>query len=218
MGLSMNSLAARPLLAKQLVAQHLVLALPPDAQQLLVEGKIASVPTLATDRSGGANHTILRAAMKGGSSGSNGGSGSSGNGGKQQQQRQLHITDGQGQTAVAVKVVRQGANKVAIIIDRVLMSGVCTCVCACALVARAASLGLVSGLIFNKTGQCNLQLCHSCCSWIDQHHVLSQAHPETHAPAPLLLRSQPHLAAPIPSHLLCTAQATTTPTLLPCAS
>jgi hypothetical protein len=108
----MDSLAARPQLAKQLIAQHLVLALPPDTQQALVEGKIATVPTLATDRSsgGGAGLTILQAAMKGGSS-----SGSSGS--------KLHITDGQGQTAVAVKVVRQDPNKVVLIIDRVLMSG-----------------------------------------------------------------------------------------------
>lgn len=112
MGLTMQDLTARPQLAKHLVAEHLVLALPPDAQQKLVEGKLLSVPSAAATTVGG-NLTTLRAVMRS-SAGSSG-------------QQRLYITDGQGQTAAAVKVLRQDSNKVVILIDRVLSSGACAC-------------------------------------------------------------------------------------------
>jgi hypothetical protein len=108
MGLTMTSLAARPQLAKHLIRQHLVLALPPDAQQALVDGKLTSIPTAAT--TDGTDQGVLRVVMS--SRGASGG----------QEQRQLRITDGQGQTSAAVKVVRQDSNKIGTIIDKVVMS------------------------------------------------------------------------------------------------
>jgi hypothetical protein len=115
MGLTMTSLAARPQLAKHLVRQHLVLALPPDTQQALVDGQLTSIPTAAAATAAeGTNQGVLKVVMS--SQGASGG----------QEQRQLRITDEQGQTAAAVKVVRQDSNKIGIIIDKVLRSSKCT--------------------------------------------------------------------------------------------
>jgi len=111
MGLTMAGLAARPQLAKQLVTHHLVLAFPPDAQQALLEGRLTAVPTLAAG-GGGSEFNVLKVTLRNAV-------------GQQQQQQVLHITDTQGQTVVAVKVVQIDANKVAVIIDKVLMSGWC---------------------------------------------------------------------------------------------
>lgn len=127
MGLTMTSLAARPQLAKHLIRQHLVLALPPDAQQALVDGKLTSIPTAAT--TDGTDQGVLRVVMS--SRGASGG----------QEQRQLRITDGQGQTSAAVKVVRQDSNKIGIMIDKVVMSSKC---CGCSGVSTPCSAAIAT--------------------------------------------------------------------------
>lgn len=103
MGLDMSGLAARPQLAKQLVAHHLVLALPSDVRQQLVQGKLTAVQTSA-----GGDYAVLRVAVVKNN---------------MQQQQQLQVTDAQGQTATSVKIIKPDGNKVAVIIDKVLQSG-----------------------------------------------------------------------------------------------
>jgi hypothetical protein len=126
MGLNMSSLAARPQLAKHLIAQHLVLAIPPEAQQELLDGRTAAVPTAAASSSSGSNltnnHSTLVITMANNTLQQQQG--------RQQQQQQLDrlagrvkVTDSQGQVAKATKLVRLDANKLALVIDSVLQSG-----------------------------------------------------------------------------------------------
>lgn len=97
MGLDLAALKARPRLAKELVAMHLVLAIPPKAQQQLAQGVFATVATIAAGQ-----HSVL---------------------GVQKTAAGVVLTDGQGNKVNVLKVVGLQSNKTSVIVDRVLFSG-----------------------------------------------------------------------------------------------
>jgi hypothetical protein len=76
---------------------HLVLALPPDAQQNLAKGNFAEVPTEAQGL-----HSRLNVKV------TNGG---------------VLVADGQGDSAHVLKMLKLQDNKTVVILDRVLFSG-----------------------------------------------------------------------------------------------
>jgi hypothetical protein len=76
---------------------HLVLALPADAQQQLAQGRFAEVPTESSGM-----YSRLKANVTAGG---------------------VVITDGQGDNAHVLTVVKLQENKTVVILDRVLMSG-----------------------------------------------------------------------------------------------
>jgi hypothetical protein len=76
---------------------HLVLALPPDAQQQLANGGLAEVPTEAQGL-----HSRLKVKVTAGG---------------------VLVTDGQGDSAHVLKVLELQENKTVVILDRVLFSG-----------------------------------------------------------------------------------------------
>jgi hypothetical protein len=131
MGLNISSLAARPQLAKHLIAQHLVLAIPPEAQQELLDGRSAAVPTAAASSSNGSatsNHSILVVSLANNTLQQQQGQQPQGMQGLQQQQLdrlagRVKVTDSQGQVATATKLVRLDPNKLALVVDKVLQSG-----------------------------------------------------------------------------------------------
>ncbi|KAF8071021.1 oma1 [Scenedesmus sp. PABB004] len=92
-----GALRARPELAKQLAAMHLVLAVPPDAQRALAAGAFAVVHTEA----GGTNELAVSRTAGG-----------------------VRITDPQGFPVNVLRVVQLRPNQTAVVIDRVLFSGV----------------------------------------------------------------------------------------------
>lgn len=110
MGLTMQGLAARPVLAKHLVAQHLVLALNPEAQKDLLDGKLTTLQTAAAVPGNNVTQVSVLLGPVAATS-------------AQPTQRQLLVTDPQGRTAKSVNIIPLDANKVAVILDSVLMSG-----------------------------------------------------------------------------------------------
>jgi hypothetical protein len=137
MGLNMPDLAARPRLAKDLVAAHLVLAVPPNLHKLVAEGQFEVVPTTAnwTDavlkispQAGrllcavvvDCRHihyncchnnlftTVANHVVNLAAAAVSGG---------------VVITDGQGNKANVLKLIQLQPNQSAIVIDNVLMSG-----------------------------------------------------------------------------------------------
>lgn len=92
-----SDLQQRPGLARELLAMHLVLALPPDAQQQLAKGRFAEVPTEAQGL-----FSRLKVKVTAGG---------------------VVVADGQGDAAHALKVLKLQENKTVVILDRVLFSG-----------------------------------------------------------------------------------------------
>jgi hypothetical protein len=76
---------------------HLVLALPPDAQQKLAQGGFADVPTEAQGLYSRLNVKVTAGGVL--------------------------VTDGQGDSAHVLKVLQLQDNKTVVILDRVLFSG-----------------------------------------------------------------------------------------------
>lgn len=115
MGLTVADLKARPALAKHLIAQHLVLALTPEDQARLLEGKLTAVATAGAANGTNSRHAALQVQLAPSADGSSGATGL--------RQRSLTVQDAQGQTARGVGVIRVDANKVIVLLDQVLLSG-----------------------------------------------------------------------------------------------
>jgi hypothetical protein len=105
MGLTMQGLEARPALARALIANHLVLGFTPAAQQELLAGKLKTVAPVAAS----SNTSDLRVVLNA----------------RGTPQQRLAVTDVQGQTALSVRILTVDANKVAVLTDKVLLSGAC---------------------------------------------------------------------------------------------
>jgi hypothetical protein len=156
MGLNITSLAARPQLAKHLIAQHLVLAIPPEAQQELLDGQSAAVPTAAASSGSSSNHSILVVSFV---------NNTQQQGQQQQQLDQLagrvKVTDSQGQVATATKLVRLDANKLALVVDKVLQSGKCWSVDVCRhwlICTRPHTVALVVNRVLESSFPCCVML------------------------------------------------------------
>jgi hypothetical protein len=92
-----SDIQQRPGLARELLAMHLVLALTPDAQQQLAKGRFAEVPTEAQGL-----YSKLKVKVTAGG---------------------VMVTDGQGDSAHVLKVIKLQENKTVVILDKVLFSG-----------------------------------------------------------------------------------------------
>eukprot|EP00775_Hariotina_reticulata_P006645 gene6645-6870_t len=129
MGLNMTGLAARPRLAKDLIAAHLVLAVAPNVHKHVAEGQFGTVPTLAHQ-----GQAALRVSKQAGG---------------------VVITDSQGNKANVLKLVQLQPSQSAIVLDKVLMAGTyytnfaSLCNALASLISDVCSALLRSGVLYS---------------------------------------------------------------------